>query len=95
MDRVDRFAMAGVTGALVMLASFILYAFIPSPVFIITFILGIASLIGGYILVRTEHKAAMALFEAETCDQQTEPFIIDLGGTYVPDADAAVIEELS
>jgi len=96
MDRVDRFAMAGVIGALVILASFICYAFMPSPAFIFTFILGIVCLIGGYLQVRREHKAAIALSEAEAESESgiQEPLTADPEASNKEVEGSAPVEEL-
>jgi len=87
MDRVDRFTAAGIAGGLLLLASFIIYVFVPSPVFIGTFAVGVVLLIAGYVLIHSEHKAASA-------KPVKEPFIIDLSGDYKPDFRGAEIEEL-
>ena len=94
MEQSDVLRAIVVIGVAATVLSFILYVMFPNTVFIVTFIIGIIFLVGGYIMSVRENKIVTNMLEEKKCRLEMTGYILCLDGTYVPERDDATIEYL-
>ena len=94
MDFEDVLTYAPYVGILLTIGSFLAYIFATDGVFIFTFAVGIALMIGTYIIISIQDKKLS--MELEQCEDLAENngYIVSLDGPYVPSGEQATIEEL-
>lgn len=90
-DQALYIAMAGIPIAIL---SFLAYVFVPETVFILTFVIGLALFLIGYVRMYTLNKSYATAYRDRYEQMESEGFILSLDGRYVPCEDDATIEVL-
>ena len=94
MERSEIPLYATVIGIVVTVLSFLIYVFFPSMFFIVTFVIGIVMMVGGYLLINKAGKDAIMELEYVKASRAANGSIICLDGPYVPYEECGPIESL-